>query len=279
MRRARDFLAKNRYLFYKRNMSNYTSMNDFFSATAYPLVSQFFGYLASLPGFSEEDNPWVAKYEAYGGECAPPGALTLRQHDLVHFLLGVNFVPYNTDDQRKDSERFLTGFQFGADPAFTDDHAQTFKKNVEATAPEDYKFGKRGEELFDLGVELGRRWHAARQPQKSLREFLQDGLDHNHALHRMYAVFWTPWNPDAPPADIIKNIADTTRRSFALNQIQETILEKLAQIRGGVPESVRPDLPWGHGRAAMSSVLVYTMAHSPDGTQKALLFGGPVPTL
>ncbi len=66
-------------------------MNDLFSATAYALVSQFFDYLASLPGYSEEDNPWVAKYEAYGGECAPPGALTLRQHDLVHFLLGVNF--------------------------------------------------------------------------------------------------------------------------------------------------------------------------------------------
>ena len=42
-------------------MSNYTSMNDFFAATEYPLASQFFCYLASLPGYAEEDNPWVAK--------------------------------------------------------------------------------------------------------------------------------------------------------------------------------------------------------------------------
>lgn len=159
--------------------------------------------LGTLPGFQAEDVPAIIR--AFENPASPlklPGACTLRQHDVIHVLVGRGLV-----DQ---DEAFVLGFTAATDPEFSDLDIERYKLAF-SLYPEPYCI--RGCDLtaFDLGVEAARSMSLASlrkiDPDALLRMTVGEarsmlGID-KEKLYAIYAkeraaIPGTPWSNRLP---------------------------------------------------------------------------------
>ncbi|MEM7618619.1 MAG: hypothetical protein AAF244_04460 [Pseudomonadota bacterium] len=123
-----------------------------------PWVAQLPYILSQIfPFYSDEDEPHILQYEAKGGKHAPPGSLSLKEHDLLHVLLGLNIV-HGDKTNKKDLERFITGFTYGASAECSRERYEQFLKDTKEHFPKHYHACTNSEEMLEAGYEWGEAW-------------------------------------------------------------------------------------------------------------------------
>ena len=103
---------------------------------------------ATLPGFDQKDIPKIVRlFENPESPVALPGAVTLKRHDAIHFLLGRGLL-----DQ---DEAFVLGFTIGTDRKSDERDIDALRAAL-GIYPEPYQIREEDVKAFDLGVRAGR---------------------------------------------------------------------------------------------------------------------------
>jgi hypothetical protein len=231
-----------------------------------PRVSHVLGAFERIAGYKADDDELTGLYEAKGGPFAKPGSLDLQEHDLLHYLLGVNLVPVG-NKWRKDNEAFVTGFTYGACPKFKDEDLDWWKATVKEKYPSSAQYKKRGMKCLNEGFELGRVWH--KNTGLELEPLLQQAVAQDMELAKLHGVF----------------VAHNMNLN---NYIGAVVKGNLNQSRHGTPESFnvqqhlsaqfpeelfRNNMAWVYGAKASGSVPL-----SIPRNQKLSEFAEGIPT-
>lgn len=105
--------------------------------------------LAELPAAPPGDIPWIVRlFENPQGLLRLHGAVNLKDHDMIHVLLGRGLL-----DQ---DEAFVIGFTMGSTKAVTSLERWFFKCAVSRLYPEPYRISKKTLAAYDLGLEAGK---------------------------------------------------------------------------------------------------------------------------
>ena len=148
------------------------------------LLSQIFN------GYNHEDEPHILEYEARGGKHAPPGSLNLKEHDLLHVLLGLNIV-HRDKKNAKDLERFITGFTYGASAACSRERYEQFLRDVKDNFPTHYHACTNSEEMSEMGYKWGRKWlKLAPENEPPLEKILQLAVAKNWSIEQTLNTFF-----------------------------------------------------------------------------------------
>lgn len=232
-----------------------------------PRVSHVLAAFEAIAGYKSDDDELTQLYEAKGGLYAKPGSLDLQEHDLLHYLLGVNLVPVG-NKWRKDNEAFVTGFTYGACPEFKDEDLSWWKDIVKEKYPASAQYKRRGMKCLDEGFALGRIWH--KNTDLKLEPLLQQAVTEDMELAKLHGVF----------------VAHNMNLS---NYIGAVVKGNLNQIRHGTQESFdvrqnlsaqfpaelfRNNMAWIYGAKASGSVPL-----SIPRNQKLSEFAEGIPTI
>jgi hypothetical protein len=104
--------------------------------------------LSELPAAPATAIPWIVRlFENPQGWLRLHGAVTLKNHDMIHVLLGRGLL-----DQ---DEAFVIGFTMGSTKAVSPLERWFFKVAVSRLYPEPYRISKKTLAAYDLGLEAG----------------------------------------------------------------------------------------------------------------------------
>ena len=104
--------------------------------------------LSELPAAPATAIPWIVRlFENPQGWLRLHGAVNLKNHDMIHVLLGRGLL-----DQ---DEAFVIGFTMGSTKAVSPLERWFFKFAVSRLYPEPYRISKKTLAAYDLGLEAG----------------------------------------------------------------------------------------------------------------------------
>jgi len=107
------------------------------------------GVLATLPAAPPAAIPWIVRlFENPQGWLRLHGAVNLRNHDMIHVLLGRGLLGQD--------EAFVIGFTMGSTKAVSWLERMFFKLVVSWIYPHPYRMSWRTLAAYDLGLEAGR---------------------------------------------------------------------------------------------------------------------------
>jgi hypothetical protein len=120
--------------------------------------------LAELPAAPANAIPWIVRlFENPAGWLRLHGAIHLKDHDMIHVLLGRGLL-----DQ---DEAFVIGFTMGSTKAVSWAERAWFRFVVSRLYPEPYRISQRMLAAYDLGLEAGRELDV-----KDLHRVLRDDM-------------------------------------------------------------------------------------------------------
>ncbi|MEI6257119.1 MAG: hypothetical protein WCQ77_10795 [Planctomycetota bacterium] len=120
--------------------------------------------LATLPAAPPTAIPWIVRlFENPAGWLRLHGAVNLKNHDMIHVLLGRGLLSQD--------EAFVIGFTMGSTKAVSWLEQQWFKFVVSHLYPKPYTISRRILAAYDFGLEAGREIGA-----KNLHLLLRDDM-------------------------------------------------------------------------------------------------------
>jgi hypothetical protein len=122
--------------------------------------------LSELPAAPAAAIPWIVRlFENPQGWLRLHGAVNLKNHDMIHILLGRGLL-----DQ---DEAFVIGFTMGSTKAVSPPEQWFFKYVVSRLYPEPYRISRKMLAAYDLGLEAGRAF-GVRNLHRVLRDDMLD---------------------------------------------------------------------------------------------------------